>query len=231
MYELDVKIPIAKDLKITIKDRDVLGRDDVIGETVIDLEQRLLSQYRATCGLPNEYYRYYVWASCGECLFCENFRIGGGSWDYLHSRVLICLLLFVIVAFSRIPLQTFKDFMKRNKNLNSNLTSSLGVYFTGIYHFRSGIYQWRDVQKPKQILADWCAFHNKPSPVYGVDNLNVDNKLYSIEDIRGNVLRGMWLNSRLIRRILFKRRFLLYPFYSTHLYTLIEFRYQLPKIG
>lgn len=56
-YELNVKIPIAKDLKITIKDRDVLGRDDTIGETVIDLEQRLLSQYRATCGLPKDYYR------------------------------------------------------------------------------------------------------------------------------------------------------------------------------
>lgn len=51
------KIPLAKDLKIIIKDRDVMGKDDVIGETVIDLEQRLLSRYRATCGLQKDYYR------------------------------------------------------------------------------------------------------------------------------------------------------------------------------
>ena len=58
MYELAANIPLAKDLKITVKDRDVMGKDDIIGETVIDLEQRLLSRYRATCGLPNDYYRY-----------------------------------------------------------------------------------------------------------------------------------------------------------------------------
>jgi hypothetical protein len=58
MYELTANIPLGKDLKIVIKDRDVLGRDDIIGETVIDLEQRLLSRYRATCGLPKDYYRY-----------------------------------------------------------------------------------------------------------------------------------------------------------------------------
>ena len=57
MYELTCKIPLAKDLKIIIKDRDVMGKDDVIGETVIDLEQRLLSRYRATCGLQKDYYR------------------------------------------------------------------------------------------------------------------------------------------------------------------------------
>lgn len=60
MYELTANIPLAKDLKIVIKDRDVLGKDDIIGETMIDLEQRLLSSYRATCGLPKEYYRYCI---------------------------------------------------------------------------------------------------------------------------------------------------------------------------
>ncbi|KAK3706775.1 hypothetical protein QZH41_015339 [Actinostola sp. cb2023] len=105
VYELAAKIPLAKDLKITVKDRDVMGKDDIIGETVIDLEQRLLSRYRATCGLPNDYYR-------------------------------------------------------------------------------SGIYQWRDSRKPKKLLQDWCTLNNKPSPSYGVDNLLVDSKTYSIDDIK-----------------------------------------------
>ena len=55
MFELKAKIPLAKDLKVTVMDHDMLFRDDVIGETVIDLENRLLSKYRATCGLPRIY--------------------------------------------------------------------------------------------------------------------------------------------------------------------------------
>ncbi|XP_048585076.1 myoferlin [Nematostella vectensis] len=57
MFEFSAQIPLVKDLKVVVKDRDVLGRDDVIGETVIDLEQRLLSRFRATCGLSKEYCR------------------------------------------------------------------------------------------------------------------------------------------------------------------------------
>ena len=55
MFELKAKIPLAKDLKVTVMDHDMLFRDDVIGETVIDVENRLLSKYRATCGLPRIY--------------------------------------------------------------------------------------------------------------------------------------------------------------------------------
>jgi dysferlin len=55
MFEFDAVIPLHKDLKITVMDYDLLSRDDMIGETVIDLEQRLLSQYYAKCGLPKTY--------------------------------------------------------------------------------------------------------------------------------------------------------------------------------
>ena len=48
-------IPIEKDLKIAVKDYDIIGRDDVIGETTIDLEQRILSRYRATVGCAKSY--------------------------------------------------------------------------------------------------------------------------------------------------------------------------------
>jgi hypothetical protein len=38
-----------------IKDYDLLSTDDVIGETTIDLENRFLTKYRATVGLPKTY--------------------------------------------------------------------------------------------------------------------------------------------------------------------------------
>ena len=58
MFTFKAKIPIVKDLKIQVMDYDPLplDPDDPIGETVIDLEQRLLSSYHATCGLPKTYF-------------------------------------------------------------------------------------------------------------------------------------------------------------------------------
>ena len=55
MFELKAMMPLDKDLYIRIKDYDLLSTDDVIGETVIDLENRFLSRFRATAGLPITY--------------------------------------------------------------------------------------------------------------------------------------------------------------------------------
>ncbi|XP_071507429.1 myoferlin-like [Diadema antillarum] len=55
LFEIKTVLPIHKDLVITVMDRDLLSRDDMIGQTVIDLENRFLTQYRATCGLPQTY--------------------------------------------------------------------------------------------------------------------------------------------------------------------------------
>ena len=56
MFELKTKIPLTKDLIIRIKDWDLLLSDDLIGETIIDLENRLFSKYRPSCGLPLQYH-------------------------------------------------------------------------------------------------------------------------------------------------------------------------------
>ncbi|XP_030841562.1 myoferlin isoform X6 [Strongylocentrotus purpuratus] len=55
MFEIKTFLPVHKDLKITVMDKDLLSKDDIIGETEIDLENRFLTEYRATVGLPETY--------------------------------------------------------------------------------------------------------------------------------------------------------------------------------
>ncbi|KAM7381891.1 hypothetical protein PAMA_012647 [Pampus argenteus] len=55
MFEMSCFLPQDKDLKISVYDYDLLTRDEKVGETVIDLENRFLSRYNAYCGLPQTY--------------------------------------------------------------------------------------------------------------------------------------------------------------------------------
>ncbi|NXY51361.1 MYOF protein, partial [Ceuthmochares aereus] len=55
LFEVTGTIPLEKDLRVTLMDYDLLPPDQEIGTTTIDLENRLLSRFRAHCGLPALY--------------------------------------------------------------------------------------------------------------------------------------------------------------------------------
>ncbi|KAM7380163.1 hypothetical protein PAMP_003476 [Pampus punctatissimus] len=65
-FEMQVTFPKESLLSVIIYDYDMVGGDDLIGETCIDLENRFYSRYRATCGLPSEYSLdgYNAWRDC-----------------------------------------------------------------------------------------------------------------------------------------------------------------------
>ncbi|XP_022646249.1 otoferlin-like isoform X4 [Varroa destructor] len=54
-FQFEAIFPHDSMLHIQVFDWDLLGRDDLIGETKIDLENRFYSKHRATCGLPLKY--------------------------------------------------------------------------------------------------------------------------------------------------------------------------------
>lgn len=56
MFEMDLVLPMEKDLNIEVFDWDLIGGDDKIGKTVIDLENRYYSEFQAWCGLPLSYF-------------------------------------------------------------------------------------------------------------------------------------------------------------------------------
>ena len=54
-FEIEATFPQDSLLTVQILDWDLVGSDDLIGETKIDLENRFYSRHRATCALPRRY--------------------------------------------------------------------------------------------------------------------------------------------------------------------------------
>uniref|UniRef100_A0A8C4SZ29 Fer-1 like family member 6 n=1 Tax=Erpetoichthys calabaricus TaxID=27687 RepID=A0A8C4SZ29_ERPCA len=54
-FEMQATFPMESLLSVVIYDYDMIGTDDLIGETKIDLENRFYTQHRATCGLAKQY--------------------------------------------------------------------------------------------------------------------------------------------------------------------------------
>uniref|UniRef100_A0A669R3E2 C2 domain-containing protein n=1 Tax=Phasianus colchicus TaxID=9054 RepID=A0A669R3E2_PHACC len=55
VVELTVSFPMESELTVAVFDHDLVGSDDLIGETKIDLENRFYSKHRANCGVAWQY--------------------------------------------------------------------------------------------------------------------------------------------------------------------------------
>lgn len=66
VFEMTVAFPMETELTISIFDHDMVGKDDLIGETKLDLENRFYSKHRAQCGLSKQYDidGYNAWRDC-----------------------------------------------------------------------------------------------------------------------------------------------------------------------
>ncbi|XP_030625606.1 otoferlin isoform X1 [Chanos chanos] len=62
-FDVEATFPMDSTLTVSVYDWDLVGTDDLIGETKIDLENRFYSKHRATCGITSSYaiHGYNVW--------------------------------------------------------------------------------------------------------------------------------------------------------------------------
>ncbi|KAM7540784.1 hypothetical protein Aperf_G00000029183 [Anoplocephala perfoliata] len=111
VFQLKALIPVEKDLTIKVVDYDLLTRDDVIGETVIDLENRFLTRFRATCGLPQSYnltgvnqWRDNQLPSEILAAFCKKNTLPAPNYAVEHNGAVTCHIgehFFNINAFEK----------------------------------------------------------------------------------------------------------------------------------
>uniref|UniRef100_UPI00398F4D76 otoferlin isoform X2 n=1 Tax=Pristiophorus japonicus TaxID=55135 RepID=UPI00398F4D76 len=62
-FDIEATFPMESMLTVAIYDWDLVGTDDLIGETKLDLENRYYSKHRATCGIAQQYsiHGYNIW--------------------------------------------------------------------------------------------------------------------------------------------------------------------------
>uniref|UniRef100_A0A8C5TJ51 Otoferlin n=1 Tax=Malurus cyaneus samueli TaxID=2593467 RepID=A0A8C5TJ51_9PASS len=62
-FDIEATFPMESMLTVSVYDWDLVGTDDLIGETKIDLENRYYSKHRATCGVAQTYsiHGYNTW--------------------------------------------------------------------------------------------------------------------------------------------------------------------------
>ncbi|XP_042370721.1 fer-1-like protein 4, partial [Plectropomus leopardus] len=115
MFEFTLSFPMETELVVTVMDHDIIGSDDVIGETRVDLENRFYSRHRATCGLALYYDTdgYNTWrdAKKPSTILAELCRKNGiSSPEYRTSEVKVLNKIFKIPP-DAVP----EDLLKKNQ--------------------------------------------------------------------------------------------------------------------
>lgn len=84
-FEIEGTFPQDSILTIQVYDWDLLGSDDLIGETKIDLENRFYSRHRATCGLPKKYEEYVILINYSNVtIFCIT-----SSYYFITTKIIL----------------------------------------------------------------------------------------------------------------------------------------------
>ncbi|XP_039653756.1 fer-1-like protein 4 [Perca fluviatilis] len=101
VFEFTVSFPLETELVISVMDHDLIGSDDFIGETRVDLENRFYSHHRASCGLALYYDTdgYNIWrdAKKPSAILAEVCRKNGiQSPEYRTSEVKVLNKIFKI---------------------------------------------------------------------------------------------------------------------------------------
>ncbi|ESO89647.1 hypothetical protein LOTGIDRAFT_125029, partial [Lottia gigantea] len=93
-FEIEATFPMESLLTVQIYDWDLVGMDDLIGETKLDLENRYYSRHRATCGLAQKYeiHGYNAWRDPlkpGHILakLCKDSKVDGPYYQPGKVRV------------------------------------------------------------------------------------------------------------------------------------------------
>uniref|UniRef100_A0A3Q1JTB7 C2 domain-containing protein n=1 Tax=Anabas testudineus TaxID=64144 RepID=A0A3Q1JTB7_ANATE len=121
VFELTVSFPLETELVIMVMDHDLIGSDDVIGETRVDLENRFYSRHRASCGLAlyydtntlHYYCNFFPWrdAKKPSTILGELCRKNGiPSPEYRTSEIKVLNKIFKIPT-EAVP----EDLLKKNQ--------------------------------------------------------------------------------------------------------------------
>uniref|UniRef100_A0A673IGM9 Copine-3-like n=1 Tax=Sinocyclocheilus rhinocerous TaxID=307959 RepID=A0A673IGM9_9TELE len=115
VFELTVSFPLETELTLFVFDHDLVGSDDLIGETRVDLENRFYSRHRAGCGLALHYDKdgYNKWRDAKKptAILLELCRKNGiPSPEYRESEIKVLNKIF------KIPNEAFpEELLKKNK--------------------------------------------------------------------------------------------------------------------
>ncbi|XP_070695599.1 fer-1-like protein 4 [Pempheris klunzingeri] len=101
VFEFTVSFPLGTDLVVTVVDHDLVGADDIIGETRVDLENRFYSRHRPSCGLAlyydNDGYNKWRDAKKPSTILAELCRKNGIMCpEYRSSEVKVLNKIFKI---------------------------------------------------------------------------------------------------------------------------------------